>query len=48
MIGPWTYLSSAHLIAPSDADRESFDRLFGKSSLFMLVRPDGYISFTGH
>jgi 2-polyprenyl-6-methoxyphenol hydroxylase-like FAD-dependent oxidoreductase len=48
MIGPWTYLSSAHLIAPSDTDRAGYDRLLGKSSLIILVRPDGYIAFTGH
>ena len=36
-----------HRIASAPGDSTAFDRLFGKSPSILLVRPDGYVAFTG-
>ena len=43
----WDHLMRVYQIAPQNEDRASFDDLFGKSPSILLVRPDGYIGFTG-
>ena len=46
-IGSWHYLMRGHQIAADKHHRDDFQKLFGDSSSILLVRPDGYIGFTG-
>ena len=45
-IGRWHYLMHGHQIGPAD-DVAGFGKLFGKGPGIVLVRPDGYVAFTG-
>ena len=46
-IGEWHYLIRGHHIAPPETGVDTFKKLFGNSPSIILVRPDGYIAFTG-
>ena len=46
-VGSWHYLMRGHQIAAVKNNDEEFQRLFGASSSILLVRPDGYVAFTG-
>jgi hypothetical protein len=46
-IGSWRYLMNGHQIAAADGHEALFKDLFGQSASIILVRPDGYIGFTG-
>ena len=46
-IGEWHYLMRGHQIAPPETAGDTFKKLFGSSPSIILVRPDGYIAFTG-
>ncbi|RRA47129.1 FAD-dependent monooxygenase [Acidipila sp. EB88] len=46
-IGPWHSLMQGHQIAAATNDDSAFKDRFGTSSSIILVRPDGYIAFTG-
>ncbi len=45
-IGPWHYLMRGHLIATIPG-QHGFEKYFGASPSIVLVRPDGYVAFTG-
>ncbi|HWC19102.1 MAG TPA: FAD-dependent monooxygenase, partial [Terriglobales bacterium] len=45
-IGPWQYLMRGQLIAATPGDNR-FEKYFGSAPLIVLVRPDGYVAFTG-
>jgi 2-polyprenyl-6-methoxyphenol hydroxylase-like FAD-dependent oxidoreductase len=45
-IGPWHHMMRGHLIA-ANPDHDRFKKHFGASPLIILVRPDGYVAFTG-
>jgi 2-polyprenyl-6-methoxyphenol hydroxylase-like FAD-dependent oxidoreductase len=45
-IGPWHHMTRGHLIAAS-ASHDGFEKYFGASPSIVLVRPDGYVAFTG-
>ena len=45
-IGPWHSLIQGHQIAASPGE-DTFQKRFGTSPSIVLVRPDGYVAFTG-
>jgi FAD binding domain len=45
--GSWRYLIEGHQIGPSPDDNAVFKKSFGTTPSIVLVRPDGYIGFTG-
>jgi 3-(3-hydroxy-phenyl)propionate hydroxylase len=45
-VGPWHYLMRRHQIA-AIAGQHGFEKYFGASPSIVLVRPDGYVTFTG-
>jgi hypothetical protein len=45
-MGPWQYLMRRQLIAAIPGDGR-FEKYFGASPSIVLVRPDGYVAFTG-
>lgn len=45
-IGKWHYLMHGHQVGPA-GDVAGFEKLFGKGPGILLVRPDGYVAFTG-
>jgi hypothetical protein len=45
-IGPWHHMMRGHLIA-ANPGHDRFNKHFGASPLIILVRPDGYVAFTG-
>ena len=45
-IGGWHHLIHGHQVGPAD-DAAGFEKLFGKMPGILLVRPDGYVAFTG-
>jgi 2-polyprenyl-6-methoxyphenol hydroxylase-like FAD-dependent oxidoreductase len=48
LIGQWHYLMQVYRIATADGDAgKRFEEAFGTSSSILLVRPDGYVAFTG-
>ena len=49
-IGPWHFLMQGFQIAPAGPGAEAnanFENVAGSSSSIILVRPDGYVAFTG-
>ncbi len=47
-IAPWHYLMPGFQIAPAASEAKAdFQNVFGASSAIILVRPDGYVAFTG-
>ena len=46
VIGPWHHLMRGQLIAAIPGD-DMFEKYFGSSPSIILVRPDGYLAFTG-
>ncbi len=47
VIGSWHNVIRGHEIGRPESNDGSYEKLFGSSPLIMLVRPDGYIAFTG-
>jgi hypothetical protein len=45
-IGPWHYLMRGRQIAAIPG-QHGFEKYFGASPSIVLVRPDGYVAFTG-
>jgi 2-polyprenyl-6-methoxyphenol hydroxylase-like FAD-dependent oxidoreductase len=45
-VGPWHYLMRGHQIAAIPG-QHGFEKYFGASPSIVLVRPDGYVAFTG-
>jgi 2-polyprenyl-6-methoxyphenol hydroxylase-like FAD-dependent oxidoreductase len=45
-VGPWHYLMRRHQIAAIPG-QHGFEKYFGASPSIVLVRPDGYVTFTG-
>jgi 2-polyprenyl-6-methoxyphenol hydroxylase-like FAD-dependent oxidoreductase len=45
-VGPWHYLMGRHQIAAIPG-QHGFEKYFGASPSIVLVRPDGYVAFTG-
>ena len=45
-IGPWHHMMRGQLIAATPSDNR-FEKYFGSAPLIVLVRPDGYVAFTG-
>ncbi len=46
-IGSWRHLMRGHQIGSQEQHAEKFKNLFGNSPSISLVRPDGYLAFTG-
>jgi len=46
-LSPWSNMMRGSYIAPAESTQEQFATKFGTSSSILLIRPDGYIAFTG-
>ncbi len=45
-VGGWRHLMHVHQVAAA-GDTAAFEKLFGRRPAMLLVRPDGYVAFTG-
>lgn len=46
-IGAWHHLMRGHRIAAAVDHEDRFGAVFGRSPSIFLVRPDGYLAFSG-